>query len=114
MTNTRSNTETPDAAELADGVRNGAGDPSPMHRVLAGSDAPGAASGRPARRRRLRGVALFALVMAAGLVLAFAGSDYVLQLAGDALCLGMACMGLDFLVGYTGLVSFGQAAWAGS
>jgi branched-chain amino acid transport system permease protein len=53
----------------------------------------------------------FVLVVAAGLVLAFIGSGYVLQLGGDALALGLAAMGLDVLVGYTGRVSFGQAAW---
>jgi branched-chain amino acid transport system permease protein len=40
-----------------------------------------------------------------------AGDAYNLQLAGDALALGTWVMGLDILVGYTGLVSFGHAAW---
>jgi branched-chain amino acid transport system permease protein len=53
----------------------------------------------------------FLVVLVAGLVLAYQGSGYVLQLSGDALALGMAAMGLDFLLGYTGRVSFGQAAW---
>src|ERR1700722_4126498 len=37
--------------------------------------------------------------------------DYPLQLAADALALGTWVMGLDILVGYTGLVSFGHAVW---
>jgi branched-chain amino acid transport system permease protein len=40
-----------------------------------------------------------------------AGNAYNLQLAGDAIALGTWVMGLDILVGYTGLVSFGHAAW---
>jgi branched-chain amino acid transport system permease protein len=39
------------------------------------------------------------------------GGAYNLQLAGDALALGTWVMGLDLLVGYTGLVSFGHAVW---
>jgi branched-chain amino acid transport system permease protein len=57
-------------------------------------------------------LALLAL-LAAGIALPFvwAGDAYHLQLAGDALALGTWVMGLDILVGYTGLVSFGHAAW---
>ena len=40
-----------------------------------------------------------------------AGNAYDLQIAGDAIALGTWVMGLDILVGYTGLVSFGHAAW---
>lgn len=36
-----------------------------------------------------------------------------LLLLAEALCLGIWIMGLDLLVGYAGLVSFGQAAWFG-
>jgi branched-chain amino acid transport system permease protein len=52
-------------------------------------------------------------VLAAGIAFAFlrAGDAYNLQLAGDALALGTWVMGLDVLVGYTGLVPFGHAAW---
>jgi ABC-type branched-subunit amino acid transport system permease subunit len=62
--------------------------------------------------RRPRTWALL-VVLAAGLAFPFlsAGSAYNLQLAGDALALGTWVMGLDILVGYTGLVSFGHAAW---
>ena len=63
------------------------------------------------RKRPVTEGAGFLLVLAAGVVLAYLGSGYVLQLSGDALALGMAAMGLDFLMGYTGRVSFGQAAW---
>jgi branched-chain amino acid transport system permease protein len=64
--------------------------------------------------RRTRPAAMGAglvIVIVAGIALAYLGSGYVLQLAGDALALGMAAMGLDFMLGYTGRVSFGQAAW---
>lgn len=40
-----------------------------------------------------------------------ANDAYNLQLAGDAIALGTWVMGLDILVGFTGLVSFGHAAW---
>src|ERR1700734_2981080 len=63
------------------------------------------------RKRPLSEGMGFLLVVVAGIVLAYVGSGYVLQLAGDALALGMAAMGLDFLLGFTGRVSFGQAAW---
>jgi branched-chain amino acid transport system permease protein len=66
---------------------------------------------RSGRKRPISEGVGFLLVVAAGIVLAYVGSGYVLQLGGDALALGMAAMGLDFLVGYTGRVSFGQAAW---
>src|SRR5580698_10206372 len=64
------------------------------------------------RARGPRGWALL-LVVAAGVVFPFvpAGNAYNLQLAGDALALGTWVIGLDILVGYTGLVSFGHAAW---
>jgi branched-chain amino acid transport system permease protein len=71
----------------------------------------GDASMTSGRKRPVAEGAGFLLVIAAGILLAFLGSGYVLQLSGDALTLGMAAMGLDFLVGYTGRVSFGQAAW---
>jgi branched-chain amino acid transport system permease protein len=62
--------------------------------------------------RRL-GLWALAAVLAVGVAFPFipAGDAYNLQLAGDALALGTWVMGLDILVGYTGLVSFGHAAW---
>lgn len=71
----------------------------------------GAPATTASRNSRVTEGAGTALVVVAGVVLAFLGSGYVLQLAGDALALGMAAMGVDLLVGYTGRVSFGQAAW---
>jgi ABC-type branched-subunit amino acid transport system permease subunit len=58
-------------------------------------------------------IGTIAVVLAAGIVFPFisVGDTYNLQLAGDALALGTWVMGLDILVGYTGLVSFGHAAW---
>lgn len=52
-------------------------------------------------------------VLAVGIAFPFlwTGDAYNLQLAGDALALGTWVMGLDILVGYTGLVPFGHAAW---
>jgi ABC-type branched-subunit amino acid transport system permease subunit len=65
------------------------------------------------RGSRRPGTWALLVVLAAGLAFPFlsAGSAYNLQLAGDALALGTWVMGLDILVGYTGLVSFGHAAW---
>jgi branched-chain amino acid transport system permease protein len=53
------------------------------------------------------------VLLAAGIAFPFiwASDTYNLQLAGDALALGTWVMGLDILVGYTGLVPFGHAAW---
>jgi branched-chain amino acid transport system permease protein len=51
------------------------------------------------------------LVVAIAFPFISGGNAYNLQLAGDALALGTWVMGLDILVGYTGLVSFGHAAW---
>jgi branched-chain amino acid transport system permease protein len=64
---------------------------------------------------RTRGGRTWALPLVLVVALAFpfisAGNAYNLQLAGDAIALGTWVMGLDILVGYTGLVSFGHAAW---
>jgi branched-chain amino acid transport system permease protein len=58
-------------------------------------------------------VGAVAMVLIVAVAVPFTGSAgaYNLQLAGDALALGTWVMGLDILVGYTGLVSFGHAAW---
>jgi branched-chain amino acid transport system permease protein len=65
------------------------------------------------RSSRRAGTWVPLVVLAVGLAFPFlsAGNSYNLQLAGDALALGTWVMGLDILVGYTGLVSFGHAAW---
>jgi branched-chain amino acid transport system permease protein len=62
---------------------------------------------------RSRGRWLIAVVFAAGIAVPFilGGDAYNLQLAGDALALGTWVMGLDILVGHSGLVPFGHAAW---
>ena len=63
-------------------------------------------------RGRSRGFRLgFPAVAAVGVIVAFLGDPYTLQLLGNALALGIWVMGLDYLVGYTGCVSFGHAAW---
>ncbi len=56
---------------------------------------------------------MLAAVLAVGIAFPFilANDAYNLQLAGDALAMGTWVMGLDLLVGFTGLVSFGHAAW---
>jgi ABC-type branched-subunit amino acid transport system permease subunit len=62
---------------------------------------------------RARGIWALPAVLAVAIAFPFiwATDAYNLQLAGDALALGTWVMGLDILVGYTGLVSFGHAAW---
>jgi branched-chain amino acid transport system permease protein len=63
-------------------------------------------------RKVAPGAALAAVVaLAVAFPFVSAGDTYDLQLAGDALAMGTWVMGLDVLVGYTGLVSFGHAAW---
>jgi branched-chain amino acid transport system permease protein len=56
-------------------------------------------------------VVVFALL--AALPLAPFMSKYYLLLAFDALVFGAIAMSLDLLMGYTGLVSFGHAAFYG-
>jgi branched-chain amino acid transport system permease protein len=70
------------------------------------------ARARPAGARAQLSWAVIATVFAVGIAFPYAfGGAYNLQLAGDALALGTWVMGLDVLVGYTGLVSFGHAVW---
>jgi branched-chain amino acid transport system permease protein len=65
-------------------------------------------SARVLRSRTALGLAVLAVAVAFPFIGAGA---YNLQLAGDALAMGTWVMGLDILVGYTGLVPFGHAAW---
>jgi len=56
------------------------------------------------------------LVVALGLVLApplLLGAGLTLTSATDVVIFAVACLGLNLLVGYTGLVSFGHGAWFG-
>ena len=56
------------------------------------------------------------LVVALGLVLMpplLLGIGLTLTSATDVVIFAIACMGLNLLVGYTGLVSFGHGAWFG-
>jgi branched-chain amino acid transport system permease protein len=94
-------TELTTAAEVAV-----AGPPGPR-------EAP-TASTRAAASRSRPAVSWAAIlgVFAVGVLFPFIdGGAYNLQLAGDALAMGTWVMGLDLLVGYTGLVSFGHAVW---
>ena len=55
-------------------------------------------------------------IVAASLVLlplVFHGIGLTLDTATVVVILAMATMGLNMLVGYTGLVSFGHSAWVG-
>ena len=64
---------------------------------------------------RRRVAALLLIAAGIGLFVApFAGvSGYNLFLLNKALAFGLWAMGLDLLVGYTGLMSFGHVAWLG-
>ena len=55
-------------------------------------------------------VALIALVV---LPFAILGAGLTLKTATDVVILSLACLGLNILVGSTGLVSFGHGAWLG-
>ena len=55
-----------------------------------------------------------ALVVAALLVYPFAVPPYLLSLLTEVLVYGIFAMSLDLLLGYTGLVSFGHAAFFGT
>jgi branched-chain amino acid transport system permease protein len=74
--------------------------------------ARGASSRSLGARQRSGSRAVPAAILIAAVALPFLSvGDYNLQLAGDALAMGTWVMGLDMLVGYTGLVSFGHAVW---
>src|SRR3712207_664719 len=63
-----------------------------------------------------RDILLPLLVVAAGLVLApplLLSAGLTLTSATDVVIFAIACLGLNLLVGYTGLVSFGHGAWFG-
>jgi branched-chain amino acid transport system permease protein len=66
---------------------------------------------KPPRTIAWRAVVVFAAL--AALPLAPFMSKYYLLLAFDALVFGAIAMSLDLLIGYTGLVSFGHAAFYG-
>jgi branched-chain amino acid transport system permease protein len=73
--------------------------------------ATGSAASRGARARLLRLVGYAVLVVA---VLAMPWFTYP-PVAVDILCWGLFAMAVDLLLGYTGLLSFGHAAfWGGS
>ena len=61
------------------------------------------------RRRRMVVAALVAVLLA----LPAAGAGFYLDLITKVLILSIFAMSLDLLVGHTGLVSFGHAAWYG-
>lgn len=110
MTESQSKPQAPEA-DGPSRASNGAGARSPLARLIDRSQLTGAAPGPATRGGRRKWRVGFFLVVAAGIALSFGGSAYILQISGDALALGTAVMGLDFLVGYTGRVSFGHAAW---
>ena len=63
-----------------------------------------------------RHILLPLLAVALGLVLApplLLGAGLTLTSATDVVIFAIACTGLNLLVGYTGLVSFGHGAWFG-
>jgi branched-chain amino acid transport system permease protein len=85
--------------------------------AVGGPPSPGGAPPVPGRlladrSRAQRSWAAIGVVFLIGIAFPFVdGGAYNLQLAGDALAMGTWVMGLDLLVGYTGLVSFGHAVW---
>lgn len=56
---------------------------------------------------------LRAATVAALVCVPLAGADFYTELAAKTLLLSIFAMSLDLLVGFTGLVSFGHAAWFG-
>jgi branched-chain amino acid transport system permease protein len=69
------------------------------------------ASGRPAVRRWLPLLVLWAALISVPLWLPLVGG--YTALAGRVLVLGLAAMGLNLLLGFTGVLSFGHAAYFG-
>lgn len=74
-----------------------------------------AAPAERAGKDRLAGVgrAIVALVVVALLVAPFIASDYFIVLLTEVLLLGLFALSFNLLFGYTGLLSFGQAAYFG-
>ncbi len=70
-----------------------------------------AAIKRPAERRWLPLVALWAVLLAVPLWLPLVGG--YTALAGRVLVLGLAAIGFNLLLGFTGMMSFGHAAYFG-
>jgi branched-chain amino acid transport system permease protein len=66
---------------------------------------------RPAQRSWLPTLAIWAVLLTAPLWLPWIGG--YTALAGRVLVLGLAAMGLNFLLGFTGVMSFGHAAYFG-
>jgi len=66
-------------------------------------------AGMNGRSRILVGYALLIVVLAA---MPLAG-NYVLGLAAEILIFAIFAMSLDLLIGYTGMISFGHAAFFG-
>jgi branched-chain amino acid transport system permease protein len=58
-------------------------------------------------------VAIFLIFAALPIVAPFAGGGHVLSLAGRMMVFAIAAVALDLLVGYSGLISFGHAAFIG-
>src|SRR5207248_1847123 len=94
--------------------------PARRHRDLRHHDRrPDRAAARVLRTGRRTGVsvlgwrALVVFALLAALPLVPGMSRYYLLLAFDALLFGAIAMSLDLLMGYTGLVSFGHAAFYG-
>lgn len=63
--------------------------------------------------RTRRGLWTIAILAGAGLALPFAVRSYLLSLAVEVLIFAIFAMSLDLLLGYTGLPSFGHAAFLG-
>lgn len=69
---------------------------------------------RPKPAGRIGRVALIAALIGAGLLFpAVARTDYDVQLLNEILIMGLVAMSLNILIGYTGLVSLGHAAFFG-
>ncbi len=71
----------------------------------------GAATTPVLSRQRLGLAALWLVLILVPFWVPFVGG--YTQLAGRALVLGLAAMALNFLLGFTGVMSFGHAAWFG-
>lgn len=65
------------------------------------------------RRETILDLAIFALLVATALGAALAGQNFTVTLATKVAILGLAGVGLNLVLGYGGLVSFGHAAFFG-
>lgn len=89
------------------GIRN-----RPVHAQISTAQAPASPQAHRARQL-LPAAAIFLALALVPVVSLFLGHTYYLDLVSRAMILGLAAMGLNLILGYGGMVSFGHALYLG-